>query len=173
MTNSDIVKGSALQVWVGASQSPQGAQGATNCIAFATNHTLNITTNTNEIATKDHGDYPAVLPTTITWEVTCENLYATSSMETLMDYVKNRKKVDIKFAQCGNYSTGSSSTYSYDNVEEGIIDTDKSQTGWTVGDVIAEGKAYVTSYSINAPAGENASISCTFTGCGQLTINPA
>lgn len=171
MTNSDIVKGSALQVWVGAPQGAQGTQGATQCIAFATNHTLNITTNTNEITTKDHGDYPAVLPTTITWEVTCENLYATDSMETLLDYISNRKKVDITFAECNNYSTGSGSTYSYDNVEEGIIETSK--TEWTVGKVIAAGKAYVTSYSINAPAGENASISCTFTGCGTLSMNPS
>ena len=159
MTNSDIFKGSALQLFVGSST-----------IAFATSHTLSITTNTNEIATKDHGDYPAVLPTTITWEVTCENLYATDSLNTLLSAVKSRTPLTVKFAEVANYSQANGS-YSYNAVEEGIVDTTK--TAWTLGKVIGQGKAYVTSYSINAAAGDNASISATLTGCGQLDILPA
>lgn len=160
MTNADIFKGSALQVFIGNST-----------IAFATSHTLSITTNTNEVATKDHGDYPAVLPTTITWEVSCENLYASDDLSTILNAIKNRTELTVKFAEVSNYSQ-SGGEYSYNAVEPGIIDNN-SKTSWTIGKIIGQGKAYVTSYSINAAAGDNASISCTLTGSGQLDILPS
>ena len=164
LENKDVLKGSALQLFIN--------DGASNdvCIGFATSHSLSITTNTTELSTKDHGDYPAVLPTTITWEVTAENVYATTSMAKLLGYVKNRTKVTIKFAEVGNYSYDGGS-YSYYAIEPGIIEND-SKNFWSIGKVIGQGKAYITSYSINASSGDNASISCTFTGCGPLDILP-
>ena len=45
MTNQDIVKGSALMVFLGGS-----------AIGFATSHALSLTTNTTEVSTKDHGE---------------------------------------------------------------------------------------------------------------------
>ena len=165
LENKDIFKGSALQLFI----NDGGAQDV--CIGFATSHSLSITLNTTELSTKDHGDYPAVLPTTTTWEVTAENVYATTSMSKLIGYVKNRTKVTVKFAEVGNYSQDGGS-YSYEAVEPGIIDND-TKTSWSIGKVIGQGKAYITSYSINAASGDNASISCTFTGCGPLDILPA
>lgn len=164
LENKDILKGSALQLFIGDGGSSDV------CIGFATSHALSITTNTTELSTKDHGDYPAVLPTTITWEVTAENVYATTSMAKLIGYVKNKTKVTIKFAEVGNYSQDGGS-YSYEATEPGIIDNE-SKTSWSIGKVIGQGKAYITSYSINASSGDNASISCTFTGCGPLDILP-
>lgn len=165
LTNADLFKGSALQLFINDGGSSDV------CIGFATSHTLSITTNTNELSTKDHGDYPAVLPTTITWEVTAENVYATTSMQKLLGYVKNRTQVTVKFAEVGNYSQ-SGGAYSYNAVEPGIIDN-SSKPSWEIGKIIGQGKAYITSYSINAAAGDNASISCTFTGSGALDILPA
>lgn len=165
LENKDIFKGSALQLFI----NDGGAQDV--CIGFATSHSLSITLNTTELSTKDHGDYPAVLPTTTTWEVTAENVYATTSMTKLLGYVKNRTKVTIKFAEVGNYSQDGAS-YSYEAMEPGIIDND-TKDSWSIGKVIGQGKAYITSYSINASSGDNASISCTFTGCGPLDILPA
>ena len=164
LENKDILKGSALQLFIN--------DGGSNdvCIGFATSHALSITTNTTELSTKDHGDYPAVLPTTVTWEVTAENVYATTSMAKLLGYVKNRTKVTVKFAEVGNYSQ-KDGAYSYEAVEPGIIEND-SKTSWSIGKIIGQGKAYITSYSINAASGDNASISCTFTGCGPLDILP-
>ena len=165
LENKDIFKGSALQLFIN--------DGGSNevCIGFATSHAFSITTNVSELSTKDHGDYPAVLPTTITWEVTAENVYATTSMTKLLGYVKNKTKVTIKFAEVGNYSQDGGS-YSYYATEPGIIENE-SKTSWSIGKVIGQGKAYITSYSINAASGDNASISCTFTGCGPLDILPA
>ena len=164
LENKDILKGSALQLFIN--------DGGSNdvCIGFATSHALSITTNVSELSTKDHGDYPAVLPTTVTWEVTAENVYATTSMTKLLGYVKNRTKVTVKFAEVGNYSQDGGS-YSYYATEPGIIENE-SKTSWSIGKIIGQGKAYITSYSINAASGDNASISCTFTGCGPLDILP-
>ena len=92
-------------------------------------------------------------------------------MAKLLGYVKNRTKVTVKFAEVGNYSQ-KDGAYSYEAVEPGIIDND-SKTSWTIGKIIGQGKAYITSYSINAASGDNASISCTFTGCGPSDILPA
>ena len=164
LENKDIFKGSALQLFI------NGGGQKDVCIGFATSHALSITTNTTELSTKDHGDYPAVLPTTITWEVTAENVYATTSMATLLGYVKNRTKVTVKVAEVGNYSQ-KDGAYSYEAVEPGIIENDP-KTSWSIGKIIGQGTAYITSYSINAASGDSASISCTFTGCGPLDILP-
>ena len=164
LENKDIFKGSALQLFI----NDGGSQDV--CIGFATSHALSITTNVSELSTKDSGDYPAVLPTTVTWEVTAENVYATTSMKTLLGYVKNRTKVTVKFAEVGNYSQ-KDGAYSYEAVEPGIIDNETKHS-WEIGKIIGQGNAYITSYSINASSGDNASISCTFTGCGPLDILP-
>ena len=164
LTNHDIFKGSALQLFINDGGSKEV------CIGFATSHTFSITTNFMELANKDAGDYPAVLPTTTTWEVTAENVYATTSMKTLLGYVKNKTKVTVKFAEVGNYSRNGES-YDYNSTEPGIIDNE-TKTSWSIGNIIGQGEAYISSYSINASAGDNASISCTFTGCGLLNILP-
>ena len=147
MTNQDIVKGSALMVFLGDS-----------AIGFATSHALSLTANTTEVSTKDHGDYPAVVAQSIGWEVTAENLYSDTGETTYMKAMLAKTPVDIKFAKVTNYSNTD---------EKGIIDNGE-KTAWTAGTVIAEGKALITSFSINAGGGENATMSVTFTGVGAL-----
>ena len=147
MTNQDIVKGSALMVFLGGS-----------AIGFATSHTLSLTTNTTEVSTKDHGDYPSVVAQSIGWEVTAENLYSDTGETTYMKAMLAKFPVDIKFAKVANYSNTD---------EKGIIDNGEKST-WTAGTVIAEGKALITSFSINAATGDNATMSVTFTGVGAL-----
>ena len=147
MTNQDIVKGSALMVFLGDS-----------AIGFATSHALSLTANTTEVSTKDHGDYPAVVAQSIGWEVTAENLYSDTGETTYMKAMLAKTPVDIKFAKVANYSTTD---------EKGIIDNAE-KNAWTAGTVIAEGKALITSFSINGGGGENATMSVTFTGVGAL-----
>lgn len=165
MTNSDIIKGSALQVWVNGST-----------IAFATSHTFQMTVNVNEVATKDHGDYPAQIPTNITWEVSCENLYATDSLDTLLSIAKAKQPVTVKFCEVANYGrtghqgTQGSQGHPGTGDEMGIVGgTDT----WMPGHCIATGQAIITSFSVNAAASDDASISCTFTGNGAFTTDAA
>lgn len=147
MTNQDIVKGSALMVFLSDS-----------AIGFATSHTLSLTANTTEVSTKDHGDYPSVIAQSIGWEVTAENLYSDTGETTYMKTMLAKTPVDIKFAKVANYS----------NTDEKGIINNAENTAWTAGTVIAEGKALITSFSINAAAGDNATMSVTFTGVSAL-----
>ena len=147
MTNADIVKGSKLMVFL-----------ADKVIGFGTSDSLNLTTNTTEVSTKSHGNFPSVVPQNVTWEVSSENLYSDEGEAAYMDLMLKMTPVHIKFAKAGNYNNG---------YEPGIVGTTESKT-WTVGDVITEGDAIITSFSINAPFGDNATMSVTFTGIGAL-----
>ena len=146
--NTDIFKGSKLMVFIGDAP-----------IAFATSHALNITMNTTEVSTKDHGDFPSVLAQNISWEVTTENLYSESGQTALWNAMKSMQPVTIKFAPATNYNNAAA--------QQGIVDVDDA-TEWTAGTAIASGKALVTSLSVNAPSGDNATLSATFTGVGAL-----
>lgn len=146
--NSDILKGSKLMVFIGSTP-----------IAFATSHSLSITMNTTEISTKDHGDFPSVIGQNITWEVTTENLYSDGGETALWNAMKTMQPVQIQFAPASNYDNASA--------EPGIVGVDGA-SDWTPGTAIASGKALVTSLSVNAPSGDNATLSATFTGVGAL-----
>lgn len=145
---SEIVKGSTLMVFIG--DAPVG---------FATSHSLSVTLNTTEVSCKDNGDYNGVIPQNISWEVSAENLYSDAGEAIYMNAVTNKTLVTLKFAKAGNYSATN---------ENGVIG-DNGHAEWTVGTVIAQGDAYITSFQINAPSGDNATMSVTFTGVGAFT----
>ena len=154
--NTDILKGSKLMVFL------DGAP-----IGFATSHSLSMTTNTTQISTKDHGDYPSTIAQNITWEVSAENLYSNAGEDIYMKKMKAMSPITIVFAQAGSYS----------NTEAQAADPMPDTTGgsrtpaeWTLGQKIAEGYALITSLSVNAPAGDNATMSVTFTGSGELKM---
>lgn len=152
LTNADIIKGGHLMVFVG-----------NNPIAFATSHSFNKTLNTQEISTKDHGDFSAVLPQNITWEITTENLYSLSGYQTLNNAFKNMTEVTVAFGESSYNQTGTQgSIVASQGVQGG--------TNWTLGSFYESGKAYITSLSVTAGAGENATFSATFTGNGELTV---
>lgn len=146
--NSEIVKGSMLMVFIEGSP-----------VGFATSHSLSITTNTAEVSTKDHGDYPATIAQSISWEVTAENLYSTAGEGTYMNAMLAKKPVTISFAPASNYDAQD---------ENGVVGPQGQSEEWAAGTAIASGQALITSYSINAPAGDNATMSVTFTGVGPL-----
>ena len=154
-TNQQILKGSKLMVFVGAS-------GSEAPIGFATSHGISITTNTTQISTKDHGDFPSTIAQNITWEVTAENLYSNAGEGTYMRLQKSMQPVHLVFAQASNYSNTSA---------QGALPMEPSGAAeWTLGQKIAAGDALITSFSINAPAGDNATMSVTFTGVGELEM---
>lgn len=146
-SNTDIIKGSKLMVFL--NDAP---------IAFATSHSLSITVNTTEVSTKDHGDFPSVIGNNITWEITTENLYSDNAESALWAAMKTMQPVTVKFA---------ASNYKNETSQKGIVGVD-SATEWTVEKAIASGKALITSLSVNAPSGDNATLSATFTGVGEL-----
>lgn len=153
--NSDIVKGSALQVTLSNS----------NILGFATSHALSITVNTTEVSTKDHGDFPGIIKQNTTWEVTCENLFCGRNWDELQAMINNDTPVTVSFVPLSNTAA---------EISKGIVQpesgSESQPTEWTAGTAIATGQAYITSLNVNAAAGDNATISATFTGAGPLTF---
>lgn len=147
MDYTDILRGSMLMLFI--DDEP---------VAAATSHTVNFTTNTSEITIKESGLFPGVVAQSIGWTCSTENLATNGNISDLMALLQkaqNNQLVTLKFAPASNWNNGA-----------GIIG--QSGTAYEPGTAIASGKAILTSFSINAPAGDNASISAEFTGVGKL-----
>jgi hypothetical protein len=169
-TNADILNGSQLIVEF----TPDG--GAKTVTAFSTSHSFNITTSQEDVLTKEYGKYPGKIIGTVEWEVTCENLAGddtkVSSITKLMDAFSKQastgKPVSLIFGQIAEADW---------NEGKGTMGSNGELTEFTgVQTPILSGQAIITSLSMNAAAGENATISATFTGVGAPdwgdSVNP-
>lgn len=133
-------------------------------LAFATSHTFSMNQQTNEISTKDHGEAAAVLGNGYTWEATTENLF-TSDAATLRDACANRTLVTVVLGTPANYNAKGLSTAQAEGAE-----TTGLPSAWSAPTTaFASGSGLVTSFTVNANAGENATYSATITGSGALT----
>jgi TP901-1 family phage major tail protein len=158
-----IIKGTDLMVFL---QDP--GTGNYKSIGYATSHTLTVGSNTTEISTKDSGGGKWVEQNVnkLNWSMSTENLFSLEgeqeghSFDDLFKYMVNRQTVDLVFALESTW------TIKPDTVPVG---------GWTpVTAPQYKGQAYITDLSVNAPDGDNASFSATFTGNGKLElIEPA
>ena len=117
--------------------------------AFAceTNATLSMTQNTTSVSCKSAaaGGWESAVATTKSWEVTCEALMQDDDAKTEGEFV-DLSELFITGPNDVSLSIGDATT----------IGT------WT-------GKAICTSLTLNAPDGDSATYSATFTGVGALT----
>lgn len=154
MAKRKALKGKDFMVFVG-----------TKAVALATNHTLTLNTETSDTSSKDDGIWSDAEITGMSWQATSESIGAYSgdadndlSYEELIDLYMKGEPVDLV---CG---------IPKNKTNDGVPDD-----GWEVPDststslVHYTGKALITSVELNAPNGENSSISATFTGVGKLT----
>ena len=130
-------------------------------IAFATSHTLSITGNTTDISSKDHGFFSASALTSVTWEISAENLYTDAAFNDYFNAMVNtRQPIEVVF---GHYSDDASLAIA------GIADSETDSWTAPTSGVYYSGKAYITSLSANAGNGDNATFSVTLSGIGKLT----
>ena len=147
----NIIKGDKLMIFVGGS-----------AIAYATSHTLSLTGNTTDISSKDHGFWGASDIGNLTWEATTENLYTEAGFDGLFNAYLKKTPVTIVFGYASNYNVNGlwlgegTNPGGYEN--SWTADSTKGYTG----------QAVITSLSVNANTGENATFSCTFTGKGAI-----
>lgn len=126
-------------------------------LAWATSHTLTITGNTVDISTKDHGFWGASEVGNLTWEITSENLYCDDNYDELFDIMIAKQPVTVAFAKVSNYD------------ENGLTSVGGTVSAWTPDTTnYRSGQAVITSLTVNANTGENATYSVTFTGAGPL-----
>lgn len=142
-----IVKGSDLMLFIGGKS-----------IAYATAHTLSLSSDTTDVSSKDHGIWGASEVNKINWEITSENLFTSEEFESLFDQMVTnmQDKVTCVFglkAEKDNTKT--------------VVDGD--YPNWTPDPQFKyQGDAYITSFTTNANNGENATFSITLTGAGKI-----
>jgi hypothetical protein len=145
---AEIIKGSDLMVFKDGKS-----------LAFATSCSLTLGTTTAAISSKDHGKWEASKPVKLNWEMSSDNLYTENDFQTLFTAWQAMEQVTVVFDVNGETPV---------NNADG---TTVPATGWApegAGKGIT-GKAYITNISANAPDGDNATYSVTFTGAGNLT----
>lgn len=151
----NIQKGTDIMVFV-------KQDGIYKSIAHATSHTLSVTGETQEVNSKDYGEFGSSTVNKITWEITSENLM-TEDYETLFDLMLAKTQLDLVFGM-------KSITTNIEDQADGAPDYYTPKNNVAAGYQGAKtGKAYITSLQENAPNGENATFSVTFTGVGAIS----
>lgn len=116
----------------------------------------------------------------MSWEITSENLYTTEEYDALFSAMMGRKAIVVYF---GTKKDGGTSTVANDDFGAWTLDPSTNiakgdgkhaasynSTGVTLSGATHgyKGSAFITSLSVNANTGENATFSLTLTGNGKL-----
>lgn len=146
MENKEVIQGGDIMLFVGGKS-----------IAYATDHTLNMSTETRQTATKDDGGkWNNEEAGKKSWTVTSNNLYSNSgegvTFNEIVDLWINDTPIEVVLCEKGEDT---------DVVPEG---------GWTpsTSKPKFKGMALITSIDVNAPNGDNASYSISMNGKGKL-----
>lgn len=158
--SSSIVKGQELMVFLNGES-----------LAWATSHSLSVTAGTGDISTKDHGFFGATNITSISWEVSSENLYTDEGFDALYKAMAiTREPVQIVFGHYTNDKSLATGGIADTNTDSWTspFDGDSNDEATPSAKTYYTGKAYITSLSANAANGDNATYSVTFSGVGEL-----
>jgi hypothetical protein len=134
---------------------------------YSTANGLNYSVDTESISSKDHGLANSKVATTSNWEFSGSGLFDTTSAAAALNMAKSGQQYSFAFG-----------SISQSNWEKGLKDVgaiDSSIVSWTPGtDFIQYGDGILTSFSITANDGQNATADYTISGCGSLsTTAPA
>ena len=136
-------------------------------IAFATNHTLEVSMEQIDASTKDNGVgyWSNSEPGLMSWSMSTENLMSDTaenglSYNALFEIMLKRSTVDVVFSlQTNNIDFANKLN------EEFTVPS----TGWNYDATNNyQGKAYITSLNVTATNGQKATYTATFTGAGAL-----
>lgn len=155
----DIIKGSDLMLFV------KNTNGTYKSLAFATSHQFSISSETADVATKDHGFWGAKEVTKITWSITTDNLYTVSTFNDLYDRMISRQPIEVYFGL--KTPTERQGTPATVNLPGDTNDTWHYSTASD--EPVYYGRVYITSLDCTAAAGDNATFSATLDGIGSIT----
>lgn len=122
-------------------------------LGAATSCKLDVSVATLETSSKDSGKWAEKKAGKLSWTASSENLCIFGEYRQLYEIMITREPIEIEFSTVANASV--------DGVPVG---------GWTTKADGLKGKAIITSLSLNAPDGENATYSVTFEGAGALGV---
>lgn len=127
-------------------------------IAYATNHTLEISGETQDTSNKDEGagGWASNEVSILSWSASSDNLYSVdgegNNFEDLFDLMIAKTPITAVFAKKSQASS--------------VVDVPTG--GWTAG-VGYQGTVVITNLTLNAPNGEYATFTAQFQGVGALT----
>lgn len=130
----------------------------TKSIAYATNHTLEISGETQDTSNKDEGGggWSSNEVSILSWSATSDNLYSVDgegdNFEDLFDLMIAKTPIDAVFAKKSQASS--------------VVDVPTG--GWTAGATGYMGKVVITNLTLNAPHGEYATYTVQLQGIGAL-----
>lgn len=146
MATKKIIKGNNLMLFDDAGKS----------YAYATNHSISLSSEQGDTSSKDHGLWSAAEITKYSWEITSENLYTTEDYSKMFDAMILGEPITVKFGL--KSETDNTKTVADGDYENWSLNTTD----------YYEGKVLITSLQANANNGENATYSVTLTGSGKL-----
>lgn len=120
-------------------------------LGAATSCKLDVSVATLETSSKDSGKWVEKQAGKISWTASSENLCIFGEYRQLYEIMITRQPIEIEFSTVANASV--------DGVPVG---------GWTSKADGLKGNAIITSISLNAPDGDNATYSVSFEGVGAL-----
>ncbi|MDR1882993.1 MAG: phage tail protein [Prevotella sp.] len=126
-------------------------------LGAATNHTLSISTEMQEISNKDTGKWGSSQPGRYTWTMSTENMMIEADYDSLLEAMIAGTLLHVVFTIASNANS----------------DTGKPDGGWTPDSGGWEGDVYISQIDANAPFADSATYSATFTGVGALTKRSA
>lgn len=144
-----IVKGSDLMLFERSGESPNFKYAS---LGAATNHTLTVSREVIETSNKDTGIFGDSEAGKVNWSTTSENMMIEDDYDKLMDAMLAGKKLIVAFSIASNADSIGG----------------KPEGGWTISDGGYEGEVLLTQLDANAPDGDKATYTATFTGCGPL-----
>lgn len=153
-TKNEIIEGSDLMLFV------SGASGYRS-VAFATNHTLNISTSVSDTSNKDVGAglWSSTAVRQLSYTISTENLYSIGAYDKLFDAMIAKTPLKVCFAP--------------KNASEATAEGNAPASGWTPDAASAathyEGEAVITSLNVTAQNGDNATFTAELAGVGALT----
>lgn len=153
-TKNEIIEGSDLMLFVSGSTGYRS-------IAFATNHTLNISTSTSDVSNKDVGAglWSSTAVRQLSYTISTENLYSIGAYDKLFDAMIAKTPLKVCFAP--------------KNASEATAEGNAPASGWTPDAASAathyEGEAVITSLNVTAQNGDNATFTAELAGVGALT----
>lgn len=163
MQQSKLVRGGDILIWVG-----------NRVIAYASSSSLSLNVETQEVTNKDAGGglYASAVASKISWSMSTSNLYAYKPLnpeevefKDLMYYAKNGLEVSVTIGHTQNADPANADL---ETPPAHIDEIPSTENGWKPTGIGWKGQALITSISLNAEVGNNASYDVEFQGIGKL-----
>lgn len=167
---AQIIQGDDLMLFINTST---GSTPVYKSIGFATSHSLEINAETSDVASKDHGIWNTKEIKTFSWTCSSENLMSNDQEGVgyydLYDLMINKTKIKAVFSP---KKTGETAVDGLDVPSGGwspvADDTTDNTSNGDKSDDRLEGLVIISSLSLNAPNGDNATYTVSFEGASKL-----